>query len=612
MRRRLYFLVVCLGLLQFTSSYALEAVPVVSKGQMVNTGELRMSGIHLKATTPAHDETIDGNVIHFPENLNNGVLVNRYVGPTQRPDTMILLTDTMFFYTDSVTCGIFLQRENNSLSFDSVGIPTTHPVATAAVIKRFTSTGKYDATSFPFPIPLANIKTKHNLRVWYYDAYHRSQITVGDGGAANWVQVKSAYGPLKAGVGYLISIESIAGGDSLARFSAHPDSAWVALNDANDEDMILTDWRGPNDDLTADLTSYRNNHNRGWNFVGATHKTSLHAIGGTSKTWMTDTPKWSWNSTTGAIYYADYQSGTLSDPAYNQVLAADAGRIPFVPFFIQTSDTVSTPFNTTYHPEGTLRWRQGSTVSPAAYPYDDQDGFTALDATPTLSHGYLRYAQQTEEVGLTRLDLALSGSTETQKTHIFFRANSSAGAKAGEDAEHLMSNNGVRVWTVVNNVKLFSNVMPASAAENIPVGIIAPKADTYEFSIDVKEGSITQAILLDKTTDEETDLLIDNYSFSTSGALNTSDRFVLFINATPTAIALEKTQEIVAFVDDHSILNVRNLSEGDRIQVYDVAGRLIASGKAQSSIYTTRLYEKGVYIVNVSGARSKIIKVLNK
>jgi len=53
-----------------------------------------------------------------------------------------------------------------------------------------------------------------------------------------------------------------------------------------------------------------------------------------------------------------------------------------------------------------------------------------------------------------------------------------------------------------------------------------------------------------------------------------------------------------------------NLSDGDRVRVLDLAGRVVATGIANSGRFRSNLAQKGVYVVNIVGKPS--IKVINK
>jgi hypothetical protein len=55
-----------------------------------------------------------------------------------------------------------------------------------------------------------------------------------------------------------------------------------------------------------------------------------------------------------------------------------------------------------------------------------------------------------------------------------------------------------------------------------------------------------------------------------------------------------------------------NLNTGDKVQILDLTGRIIASGVATSNTYSSQANQKGVYIVSVKGVKTATLKVLNK
>jgi len=148
----------------------------------------------------------------------------------------------------------------------------------------------------------------------------------------------------------------------------------------------------------------------------------------------------------------------------------------------------------------------------------------------------------------------------------------------------------------------------------VALGVSVPAAGEYVFSLQsiyTKE-SIKSAVLWDKDKNLKTELLTDDYHFQAPGAFNTEDRFSIFFNSSDivTSIDQAKSADIYAYTNNN-VLTVKNLLSGDKVQVLDLTGRIIAAGVASGNTYTVDLNQKGVYIVNARSGE-KILKVLNK
>ena len=146
----------------------------------------------------------------------------------------------------------------------------------------------------------------------------------------------------------------------------------------------------------------------------------------------------------------------------------------------------------------------------------------------------------------------------------------------------------------------------------VRMGFTVPEAGDYTLSLNpMRQEDVRNVILADKVTGKQVDLLQTPYSFNTGSVTGETGRFSLFINSSYTEIPAIESKGIYAYVKDN-ILTVKKLTEGDRIQVLDLSGRIIASGKAAGNEFSVALSRKGIYIVTVSGEKSSVLKVLNK
>jgi hypothetical protein len=259
---------------------------------------------------------------------------------------------------------------------------------------------------------------------------------------------------------------------------------------------------------------------------------------------------------------------------------------PYVTFAFQT-DEHTTEFS--FRPEG-LSLRRANPIGFRSSEYDSRD---------------VLYLTLTDK------------DNHFDKSFIMFDADFKEGFKIMEDGLKLStSDSEPRVWSLNESdatvYSLFLNCLPRIPSRSINIGFSTPSSGEYTFALqDLQNETIQTAVLLDKVTKVETDLLKNTYSFQTTGSVNTNDRFVLFINKLPVSIPEGNVLDIYAYTKDN-LLTVKNIVQGDRVQVFDSSGRLLVSGLANSDEFTAILSQKGVYVVNVSGEKTSVLKVLNK
>jgi len=304
---------------------------------------------------------------------------------------------------------------------------------------------------------------------------------------------------------------------------------------------------------------------------------------------------------TRTIYYRD--DATLTWKPMLPIAQTKTMR-PYAPLFVQTDSATS---------NGGLLNRNGDV---GGFQYLVSRGIT-LDPSSTP---LLRSTSAAPPYDLFQLDLTnAQNSTLTASAFFKFNSSYSVSFRGAEDDLILTTTSATEpiVWSVVPNGTgtnlAFVNALPYTESE-VPLGVNIPAAGSYTFSLKdiyVNDNSLKSAILQDKSTDTKTELLKGDYTFQASGAFNTQDRFVLFINKSVTSIEQIGTSEIYAYMVNN-ILTVKNLNPGDKVQVSDVTGRIFASAIASSETYTVTLNQKGVYIVNVRGEKAKTLKVLNK
>ena len=407
---------------------------------------------------------------------------------------------------------------------------------------------------------------------------------------------------LVAGNAYWISVDP-------AMVTSDPTTgAWIDFIGTNSADIVnlfaktnkgvdLSYAHSPVGKFTSETVA----NSEGWNVFGGLNSTEYSITAG---------PLWGTPPTvnyTRAIYYREDASGTWKNLIPVDNLQPIRTMRPYAPLFVQTDSTYMDVDNK-------LKYLSGG-----GFQYVNNNGITiAQDQSNTV---LLRSTTSALGYDLFRLDLIDANNSSVKFEPAYFKFNSSYSVSfRGAEDDLIMETTSKTepiVWSVVPNGTgsnlVVSHGLPYTESEVI-LGVNIPAAGTYTFilrDISVSDNLLKSAILWDKATDTKTELLKGDYTFQTSGAVNTQDRFVLFINKSVTSIDQIGTSEIYAYAVNN-ILTVKNLNTGDKVQVTDITGRVFASAIASSDTYTVTLNQKGVYIVNVRGEKAKTLKVLNK
>jgi hypothetical protein len=321
----------------------------------------------------------------------------------------------------------------------------------------------------------------------------------------------------------------------------------------------------------------------GWNLIGGQNTSSflIGKVNGDSTVNLAGRLLYYWNNG-----LANWDS--FYPRIENKVLS------PYVTVYLQTTSNEDAAQGFFFHNNG----RSLDRANPA--------GFRSLQANA-------------EDLIAVRLS---DNNQSTNRVLLEFREGFSKAYSGKEDGVALLSDvNGTpQIWALpeVNGIPVEVSL------DRLPVGVnevkLGVRVLSGEYTFDLKEyqnNGIRNAVLLDKLTGTETDLLASTYTFRTNSNLDSGDRFVLFVNKVITAIdPLQKSSEIYAYTSNN-ILTVKNVQAGNKIQVVDLTGRTIVSGVATGSDFSVTLGQKGLYVVNVLGDKAnnkdgKVIKVLNK
>jgi hypothetical protein len=151
------------------------------------------------------------------------------------------------------------------------------------------------------------------------------------------------------------------------------------------------------------------------------------------------------------------------------------------------------------------------------------------------------------------------------------------------------------------------NHLAKATQTTVAVGLYVGTAAEYTFSLENREVPAQSVILRDKVRHTETNLLYNNYTFNAEKG-TTSDRFELVINRAPdihTGV-LNTTNNELQFVQQDGVLTISGAETGTTVRLFDMAGRCIYVGKAETTI-TIPALSNGIYTAMVGTQAHKIV-----
>ncbi|MDR3218579.1 MAG: DUF6383 domain-containing protein [Dysgonamonadaceae bacterium] len=332
--------------------------------------------------------------------------------------------------------------------------------------------------------------------------------------------------------------------------------------------------------------------NKGWSIIGGLNTSSFAMNSATI------------NYSGTAIWYMATDGKTRTTSGYQQVfistVSIDETPIlsPYVPFYVQVADS-------------------------GTYMVFNPAGLSLLNTSDLPDNRHLfRSVEQTEDLTKDVLYLSVSDqNNKFERIYILLSDTYDENFMPGEDALNLATTNSSSpaLWSITTDrgkiLPLFVNRLPrVNGTREIKLGLSVPAAGEYTFDLrDLVNNKVRSALLLDKETNKQTELLVSPYSFKTSAPGLFDNRFVLYINKVATAIDQPKISETEVYAyTNNNVLTVKNLLIGNKVQVVDLTGRTIAIGVATGDEFSVPLGQKGVYIVNVTGEKAAVRKVLNK
>ena len=505
----------------------------------------------------------------------------------------VLKTDTIVFYSDDTSDGLLM---NLNKSGGVAGIMTASQPGKVIVRKTFTY-NIYTYISLPFEVTPNSVLQEYtsipltrgvsggttgDYWVWGFDAQARSTNQGFITTSGVWKEMVPTDN-FDMAMGYQFYYNGPEG--EAVDFVTTDATAIKNLFAYSPKDINYTMYRTLNNNTTQE------GMDAGWEFIG-----------GLNSSVFTFAQANFGGNISGTIYYRDTKNSqatnnqmhnTYSDYVLGQddgVIIANVG--PYTPFYIQGN------IQTVGSAQGTV------TFNPTGLLLDD-----------------ITFRSSKDDAGAQdQLYFALSSDKDSSfdRFYLNFNNNYSESYQVPEDAAKMSIAYDERpaVWSLldgVNNSALVVSGLPMKDNREVQMGFSVPEAGNYTISLSpLKNQDVRNVILVDNTTGNKVDLLQEgSYSFNTSAVDDENGRFVLYINSSYTGTPTVNANDPYAYAKDN-LLTVKNLTVGDKVQVLDLVGRTITTGTATGKEFSVVVDQKGVYVVDVKGEKTSVLKVLNK
>ena len=407
----------------------------------------------------------------------------------------------------------------------------------------------------------------------YYDGEGRANGQ----NAGHWVEFTGT--TLKAGVGYILAVDASLNGD----FNDNPKKEFLfpmtkTLLENIDKTVTVGTW-GVGDATIGD------NH-KGWNLVGTPFMSNYNPI-----------------SATGL------KVGTYEDGDWN-----DAGTI------FTYNNSVTVPYVTMPNADGktyTQKLASAQDLEPfkSFFIQVGKEGEIITDVAFSSSERLSKVARRVPEVDATLwIELKLKNSVDSDVTTIIVDEDKTSEYEIGSDLEKMIGYaQKPQFYSLQTSNRLAFNALSSSVASvAIPLGFFAPQADTYTISLNTEDVQNLEGVYLtDKTTGVVTNLLFDDYNFSSARALNDNRFSVAIVRAVTSVDNLLAEDSVAPFVHNRDLW-INNAPIGSVLYVFDMLGREVISEQINKETLVYHLHMAGVYHVQiVSKDKKSVYKVVS-
>jgi hypothetical protein len=574
---------------------------IVVKSNIVNTGNMKSKEtIYVRASLSSSDVPTFGQI-------RNGGLVDP---TTARLDTKAVEYQSVSYLPTSTS------KWNigaDGLLSNQGTVNITGSAANTKLVKEFKQYGRY-YISFPFDVTISAITHTGLTREEDYAVYEGNAFyTVEDQGNTGFC-IRYYNSKTRADNGYVTSNNEWLGvetrsGDAGTLKAGELYAIWVdapstftfpAVSTTNLYNYTASEHRlGAGHREVSGLTYYSSAHasNAGWNAIGHLHTTNFHITGA----YDTDPNVSVANGVTSSEGHGDNGDGliyVLENGVWKakvvfstETHTPNVSVSPYAGLMIQIADDTDVTF-----------LQSGRKLATGAGAH------FRSSAANELPEGVSTFDLQLYKTGKIENADVLTVQTHPNKTNSYDIATDALkffGTSSSLTPEF---------YTIIPNYGSAQiNVLNAWSEQlEVPVGLRIKEAGNYTIDLaDIRGLDGTTVYLIDKSTGKSQAITDGAYSFD-AAAGTIENRFALR-GTTPgtTDLPASVFNKTTVYAADNNVY-VKNLTVGDQVSVYNVAGQLVETLRATSPDTSIALPAKGVYVVKVSGAESVVTKIINK
>ena len=234
-------------------------------------------------------------------------------------------------------------------------------------------------------------------------------------------------------------------------------------------------------------------------------------------------------------------------------------------------------------PQGALESRTSGTIAPMESVMIKTTGNTVLNINKKVS------AKRSESENNGQIKIEVSNGNYNDVAYVSFNEGIGLDKINHRNAEIPM------VYVPVDGVNYAIAMMNQEVTE-IPVSFEAKSMGQYTIGVEAQDCEYAMMTLVDRFTGEETNLLLEDYSF----IAKTNDNPERFIIKLALANSNGEANENFAFINN-GMMYIYNIEGQGVVNVYDVTGRPVAEyNVATSANISTSDFAAGVYIIRMS------------